>query len=502
MYGAVQELLNSIRSSAMTPQGNRQLLDVADHLESLFSKQEKSLSQTHSMLGRTQQELSQEKIEKAQIKEDLRILHLKNQALEELIRLKNAQHFGKSSERWTVDDENQALLFNELELHLAPSEPEAEPNNKQKKSKNQTPAKPKGKRECLPENLPREETVLDLNPVEKTCMACGKEMVKVGQDVSEQLQVRPLQWYVERTIRPSYGCSCGCGGVVAAPVPDQVNPKGIMGESTVAMVLTNKFCDALPFYRQERILARSGIEISRQTMARSAQAVALWLLPMLQLLDKRLANCHVLCADETRLRVLKENGIKKDSNSYMWVLSGTDEIGTMVKFHYGGGRGAKIARDLLTNFSGILMCDAYGAYPSAVEGLAIKLAACMAHVRRKFHDILKADSKNLHAQMAIELIAALYRIESEARHLSEGERLDLRQEKAVPAFKTFREWLFARASDTAPQSSLGKAVSYTINLFERLEVYLGDGGVPIDNNAAENAIRPFVVGRNNRDCQG
>jgi transposase len=486
MSAPVVELLNTIRSSAVNTPKNRELLSVADMLEAIFTGLEKNLNQTHKLL-------SQEQAEKQAIKEKMAEVLLKNLALEECLRLRTVQHFGKSSERWLSEDTTQGLLFNELEDCIAQPEPAIEPEIENKKPS--TP-KARGKRGPLPKHLPRKETYIDIPESEKTC-ACGKDKVKIGEEVSEKLQIITASSYVEATIRPIYACSGACEGLCCAPLPASVYPKSIMGETVLASIITNKFCDALPFYRQERILERSGIELSRQTMARGAQAVAIWLLPILLLIDQRLAKCRVLCADETRLRVLKQNGLKKDGNSYMWVVRGEDDSGVMVKFHYGGGREAEIARELLQYFSGFLMCDAYGAYPPAVEGLPIILAACMAHVRRKFHDILKANSKDPHAQKAIKLIAALYAVEKEAKFMSPAERLALRQEKAVPAFEIFKSWLYERARECAPQSSLGKAVSYTVNLLGRLAVYLSDGEVPIDNNAAENAIRPFVVGRKN-----
>jgi transposase len=489
MSAPVAELLNTIRSSAVNTPKNRELLSVADMLEAIFTSLEKNLNQTHKLL-------SQEQAEKQAIKEKMAEVLLKNLALEERLRLSVAQRFGKSSERWLPADTSQGLLFNELEECLLRPESQGEPEPEPEATQEKSPPKARGKRASLPKDLPRKETYLDIPENEKMC-ACGQHKVKIGEEVSEQLQIIPATKYVEKTIRPIYACSGSCEGVCYAPVPASVYPKSIMGETVLASIITNKFCDALPFNRQERILQRIGIELSRQTMARGAKAVAIWLLPLLLIIDQRLAKCRVLCADETRLRVLKQNGLKKDGNSYMWVIRGEDSTGVMVKFHYGGGREAEIARELLQYFSGFLMCDAYGAYPPAVANLPIKLAACMAHVRRKFHDILKANSKDPHAQKAIKLIAALYVVEKEAKFMSPAERLALRQEKSVPAFETFKSWLYERARECAPQSSLGKAVSYTVNLLDRLAVYLSDGEVPIDNNAAENAIRPFVVGRKN-----
>lgn len=485
---------------------NRQLLDVADTLETLFKNQERDLDATYRMLAREQQEkqaVQEELGRKAQqvavVQEELRLILLKYQALEEWKRIDLARRFGARSERWTSDDQSQALMFNELETSLAPAETTRDTAPVASSSTNVTAKteKPRGKREALPESLPRQVTVIELTASEKVCSACGKQMSRIGEETSEQLQVRPIEFYVEKIIRPTYACSCGCGGAHAAAVPPQIYPKAILGDTVLSQIIASKYCDALPFYRQERILGRSGIEISRQTMARSAKAVAEWLAPLEKLLNERLARCAVICADETRLRVLKENGIKKDGQSYMWVATGEDANGSIVKFHYGGGRGAAVARKLLGDFKGILMCDGYGAYPSAVTGGPITLAACLAHVRRQFHDVLKGDSRNPRACEAMEFIGQLYAVEKQAADMTGPDRLRLRQERARPVFEAFRAWLYVQVGAVAPVSALGKAVKYAVTLLGRLEVYLHDGAVPIDNNRAENAIRPFVVGRKN-----
>jgi len=489
---AVAELLNAIRSKSVGPSGDRELLSVADTLEALFASQEQDLTTIHGMLSREQRE-------KQEIQSEYRLLQLKYQALEEWKRIDLARRFGRSSERWTDDERNQAQLFNELEASLPPPELTAdEPaNTSAHQPASSKGNKPRGKRETLPDNLPRQEVRIDLPESAKVCATCGLDMVQVSEEISERLQVKPIEFYVERTVRPSYGCSCGCGGIKAAPVPAQVYPKSILGDTVIAQILVSKFCDALPFYRQERILARSGIDIARQTMARSGLAVAEFLAPLAELLWQRLERCAVICADETRLRVLNENGLKKEGNSYMWVATGEDAAGIIVRFHYGGGRGATVARELLGKFNGILMCDGYSAYPAAANQLHVTLAACMAHVRRQFHDILKGDPKNLHAQEALELIGALYAIERDCAALSTAERLAQRQLRSHPKFDEFRAWLYAKVASVAPSGALGKAVAYAVNLLPRLEVYLNDGAVPIDNNRAENAIRPFVVGRKN-----
>ena len=487
-------LLQIIRTKAVGAH-DYNLLTAADQLEKLIESQDKDASIMHGKLGREQQarkdleaELTEERQKRALVEEELRI--------------RLAELFGKSSERWKPDEKGQAYLFNEMEM-LVSSDPEEYTdldNEETIPTPTQKPSKKisRGKRDKLPDNLERITTIIDIPVEDRKCPDCGNEKTVISDQVSEQLQMKPIEFYVERTVRRGYACSCGNCGVTTAPVPTQVYPKSILGDTVIAQIIASKYCDALPFYRQERVLARSGISVSRQTMARAAATVAKEMNPLVVLIGQELSECSVLCADETRLRVLNDKGIKKAGTSYMWVATGKNAGSKLVRFYFeDGSRSAETAKNLLGAFNGTLMCDGYGAYPSAVKGLPITLAACMAHARRKFNDVLKVDRRNPHAAQAMKMIQELYKIEHEAVELSVEQRLVLRQEKSRPLFILFRKWLHQTAAEVLPKSALGKAVSYAVNLLSRLEVYLDNADVPIDNNAAENSIRPFVVGRKN-----
>ena len=487
-----QELLQIIRTKAVGSHDSN-LLIIADQLEDLLASKEQDACTMHRKLGREQQARKNLEIE---LKEERQ----KRALVEEELRIRMAELFGKSSERWKPDEPGQALLFNEMEMLVSiPEESTKDKKESSPHSKSSSgPKKPRGKRDKLPEGLERVTTVLDISEEEKTCDNCGKEKTIISEQVSEQLQMKPIEFYVERIVRRSYACPCGGTGVTTASVSPQIYPKSILGDTVIAQIIASKYCDALPFYRQERILARSDIRISRQTMARAASAVAGEMRPLYALIRQKISACTVLCADETRLRVLNDKGIKKDGTSYMWVAAGEIAGMKLVLFYYeDGSRAAYTAKELLGRFNGILMCDGYGAYPPAVKELPVTLAACMAHVRRKFHDVLKGDRRNAHATEAMKMIQDLYEIEKEACELSADDRLALRQEKARPVFDQFSKWLYQTASKVLPKSAVGKAVSYAVNLLPRLEVYLSNGHVPIDNNAAENSIRPFAVGRKN-----
>lgn len=485
-------LLQIIRTHGANSR-SKTLLEVADNLEQLLSSQSSDLTKMHQML-------SQEQQQRKQAEQKLQEKLVQMAFLEEQLRIELARKYGKSSERYKPTEVHTAYLFDEAEMILsrAPEEPEEESVPEKPKKEKTTATKDRGKREIIPGNLERVTIELDIPDDQRMCPHCGDEKQVIGEQVSEQIQMKPIEFYVERTVRKTYACSCGKCGVCTPEPPNQVFPKSIMGETVIAQVVASKYCDSLPFYRQHRMLLRSGISISEQTMARGAARMAEVFTPLVELIGQYLSECSVLCADETRLRVLKENGIKKDGNSYMWVAAGENAGMKLVRFYYEDGtRSALAAKALLGSFTGTLMCDGYGAYPSAVKDLPIRLAACMAHVRRRFHDVLKNDRKDIHAQNAMKMIADLYTIERNAQDLSDEEKLSVRQEQAKPIFAQFRTWVYEISGKALPKSALGTAVSYAVNLLPRLERYLEDPKIPIDNNAAENAIRPFVLGRKN-----
>jgi transposase len=500
------ELLNELRNQALEPRNRRETLGLIDRVESLFQAQDTDLTTLHAELARNQQEFEQQRRELAEARAKLFFF-------EEQVRIRVAQMFGRHSEKWRREEQLQAILFNELELALqeaADSEPPPTEDEQQKQKKEARVAKraenPEGGRSPLPDDLPRETTVIDIDESERTCKTCGKEKQVIGVEVLERLQMKPIEYVVERIERVVRACPAGCGCPSCVPPVPQVVPKSVIGATTAAQIITGKYCDALPLYRQERIFARDGIAIPRQTMARTVRAVAERLEPVSDRLNQFLLTCPVWGMDETRDRVLNDRGIKKDGQSWVWCTVGErpppdnqlhEPPRRVVLFEYGPGRGGTVADRLLQNFHGILMTDDYGAYDRPTREAGIRHAACMAHVRRKFHDVLKADRKNRHAAEAMALIGRLYDVEREYAHATPADRLEARQKKSAPVLQEFREWLYRTGADITPKSALGQAVSYAIKNLDGLEVYLSDPWVPIDNNRVEQQIRSFAVGRKN-----
>jgi transposase len=360
-------------------------------------------------------------------------------------------------------------------------------------------------RRPIPPTFPRVEVVHDLPEEDKTC-PCGSPLTRIGEEVSEKVDFIPAKIQVVRHVRPKYACR-ECEGVEddsptvkIAPMPPQVIPKGIATPGLLAYVLASKFVDGLPFYRQERMFARLGLDVSRSTMCGWALRVAEACEPIMGLLHEEILSGPVLNLDETTVQVLKEPGRKNTSKSYMWLARGGPPGKPGVLFHYSPSRSGKIAEELVRDFSGYLQTDGYAGYNALGEREGIIHVGCMAHVRRKFMDVLKAGTKKRGtAQEVVDLIAQLYGLEKQARQAGfDADRiLAMRQNQSRQIMDTIKALLLERGQPTPPKSLLGRAIAYALGQWERVETYLEDGILLPDNNLAENAIRPFAVGRKN-----
>jgi len=422
-----------------------------------------------------------------------------NELLREQIRLLQAQMFGKKSEKGSAESGAvQIPLFDMPEPEAPPEKDSVEiPKHKRKK--------PGRKR--LPDALPREEIIHDIGEEEKIC-GCGSSLTRIGEDISEKLDIIPAIIRVIRHIRPKYACK-QCEGletdgsvVKIAPVPKQIIPKSIATAGLLAYILTAKFCDALPFYRQEHQLERIGAEISRANMCNWAMKVAAACEPVLTLLQKEIRSGPLINIDETTVQVINEPGRAASTKSYMWVCRGGLPGHPGLIFHYAPSRSSEIAKTLLDGYNGAVQSDGYAGYDFLDHIDKIDHGGCLAHVRRKFIDAQKARGKNKKPgslDVALSYIRKIYAVESEAKRkeYSDDELLRLRQEKAKPILDDFFKWLSKKSLQVVPKSLLGKAINYTLNQWHRLRVYLDHPSMTPDNNLAENAIRPFVVGRKN-----
>ncbi|HJN51894.1 MAG: IS66 family transposase [Pseudomonadales bacterium] len=354
-------------------------------------------------------------------------------------------------------------------------------------------------RKPLPEHLPRIEVIHDLDEADKVCVTDGHALHKIGEEVSEQLEIVPAKFRVIRNIRIKYGCRACETGVKTAPLPAQLIPKSMATASLLSYIAISKYADALPLYRQEQMFKRIGVELSRATLAFWMIQVGKALGPIIALLEEALLEGSVIHMDETPVQVLKEPGRKAQSQSYMWVRMGGMTDHPIVLFNYDPSRGGQVPTRLLKEFKGYLMTDGYAGY-HAVTSHDITGLGCWAHARRKFKEAEKIQGKSKGSgkvQMALNEIQKIYAIERHIREKPPDERQQIREARAGPILDKMRDWLDQSLDQVAPKTTLGKALKYLDSEWPRLIRYVGDGRLPIDNNACENAIRPFVVGRKN-----
>jgi transposase len=427
-----------------------------------------------------------------------------NDFLREQLRLLTAQLYGRKSERLPQAESPQMMLFDEASVE--PESTEAVEGSIEIAPHRRT----KSGRKPLPENLPRVEIVHDVTEEEKRC-GCGAAKSRIGEEVAEQLEVVPARVQVLRHIRPKYACR-QCEGVedhgptvVIAPPPAQIIPKSMVSAGLLAYILVGKFADALPFYRQEAMFKRLGVEVNRTSMCNWSVQAGLACQPLLELLGREIRSGPLINIDETTVQVLDEPGRSPADKSYMWIFRGGHPERPALEFRYHPGRDGRVAADYLADYKGYVQTDGYSGYGFLDRRDEIIHLGCWAHVRRKFVDVLKA-AGNLRsrkktgvAEEAVERIKALYAIEREALEAKLGPTAitRLRQEKSAPLIESMHTWLQELSPEVPPKSLLGKAIAYALGQWPRLSHYIKDGHLRPDNNLAENAIRPFVVGRKN-----
>jgi transposase len=419
----------------------------------------------------------------------------------EQIRLARHQHFGARSERFSVDQ--LALAFNEAEA-AASDDPENEPPDLLGTVAVPAHRRAKGGRRPLPKAFPRVEIVHEIAEGECQCGECQSALVPVSEKVTEQLDIEPARVRVLRHVRKTYACK-GCEGhVVTAPMPAQPIPKSPASPGTLAHIAVAKYVDGLPLYRQEKKLARIGVDLPRSTLASWMVKAGKLVQPLVNLLRDRLLAYDIVAMDETRLQVLKEPGKKAQSQSYLWVQRGGPPHHPILLYDYDPSRSQRVPMRLLEGFTGYLQTDGYDGYNRVCAEQGLVAVGCWAHVRRKFDEAIKAQGllgpekrKASLAGIAMAKIQRLYRIERATRALSVNERQRVRQQRALPLLDELRRWLDEHLAVVPPRSALGKAMNYTHKQWPKLIVYLEDGRLRMDNNLVENAIRPFVIGRKN-----
>ena len=355
----------------------------------------------------------------------------------------------------------------------------------------QTETRQQPKRAPLPPQFPR--TVIRHEP-ENTQCACGCQLQRIGEDVSEKLDYTPGVFTVEQHVRGKWACR-QCETLIQAPVPAQVIDKGIPTAGLLAHVLVAKFADHLPLYRQEKIFGRAGLTIARSTLAQWVGQTGVQLQPLVDALREAVLAEGVIHADETPVQMLAP-GEKKTHRAYVWAYSTTPFSALeAVVYDFSPSRAGEHARNFLGPWNGKLVCDDFAGYKASFEQ-GITEIGCMAHARRKFFDLHVANKSQL-AEQALYSIGGLYEVERLARDLSDEDRWRIRQEKAAPIIATLHAWMLAQRDLVPNGSATAKALDYSLRSWVALTRYLDDGAVPIDNNQVENQIRPWALGRSN-----
>jgi len=355
-----------------------------------------------------------------------------------------------------------------------------------------TKKKPTG-RKPLPAELPRIEHRHE--PESCSCGACGADLVKIGEDVTEQLDVEPARFTVQRHIRPQYACR-QCETVTAAAISAAVIDGGLATPGLLSWVTIQKYVDHLPLYRIEQISTRHGAPIARSTLAEWTGRVGVALQPLADRLTELLKKRSVLHADETPVPQL-DPGKGQTKRAYLWAYRSNDleDDPPIVVFEFQPGRSGSHVSNFLSGWKGHLMVDDYSGYkPLFKQG--ITELACLAHVRRKFVDLHAANSHPVAAE-ALRRIGELYQIEEQAKNKSGEEREQWRAQHAQPRLNAMHIWLLQIRKITADSSALARAIDYSLKRWPAMMRYAASGVLPIDNNPIENAIRPIAIGKKN-----
>ena len=397
--------------------------------------------------------------------------------------------FGSKSERYKPIDSAQMDLFEAL---IAEKEKELEKEQEKytiiyqrdkKKKKKEKPI-----RTAIPAHFPRiEETVYPEN--------LDPSWVKIGEEVTELLEIKPLTVFVRRIVRPKYALPKE-QGVVIAELPSLPIPKGNASASLIAFILISKFVDHLPLYRLLQIFKRQELDISKSTIGGWVSKASELLSPLYDTFkEKFLENADYLQADESPIKVQDKVKKKTTHRGFMWVYRNPG--GKLILFDYHKGRGRNVPEEFLENFNGTLQSDGYTVYQNLTTKGEIKLLGCMAHARRYFEKALDNDPKR--ADHVLLLIQKLYRIERKIKERKAATSVTKRYRLlyALPILNEIEEYLKTEKENVLPKSSIGKAISYTLNIFDNLKEYINDGRFEIDNNNIENAIRPLAIGRKN-----
>ena len=427
---------------------------------------------------------------------ELQYAQMKVQVLEERLRQQRIAKYGPGSETLS----NLQLELLDLEPGVSNAEVAAESEREallcspdEKKERRKHPG-----RQTLPAHLPRVEKIVVCTPEQCKCGNCGADKTVIGYEVSEVLDVKPAEYFVQVTKREKRACKqCEEQGVSTAPLPVRIIEKSLVSDGIIIDTVVRKYADHNPLYRQSVILLRdAGIDIGRATQCGWVMTVGEMLMPVVGVMRRELLAGSYIQADETPVDVQMHDRRGKNHQSYLWQY-GTPGAGTVFDFRMGRGREGP-AR-FLDKFAGMLQTDGYAAYDRGVGSSKMVHAACWSHARRQFVDAIKLNKQDAASISIVELMDKLFAIDARARDekMDHAARHDLRQQEAPPLLEKIREQILAMSWNVLPKSAAGKACSYTLTLWKRLECFLDYPELELSNNLAENSMRGVALGRKN-----
>lgn len=403
------------------------------------------------------------------------------------------QVYGRKSEKSKTIDTHPTLPGLD---HVFDETPETDEEPDPEEEKTEKPKKKTG-RKPLPDHLPRERVIHDLDDSDKTC-TCGHALHKIGEETSEQVEYIPARVTVIQHVRYKYACKCCENTVKTAPVPAHPIPKSIATPGLLAQIFISKFDDHLPLYRQSEMWRRIGVDLNRATLSNWVIKAGRLCAPLVKLLQSHIVGGSYVQADETHVTFLKS--AKTRQKAYMWVYKTGYDSRVSIVYDFQENREGKNATAFLDGFKGYLQGDAYSGYNDITSQKDVIRVGCMAHARRKFVDVINmAPKKKGYSHQAVEKIKELYAIEARIREneLPPDKVKEYREQYAKPLLADFKKSLDETYPKTPPKGPLGRAIAYSLNHWGDLARYLEDGRLDIDNNACERAIKPFTVGRKN-----
>jgi transposase/IS1 family transposase len=397
--------------------------------------------------------------------------------------------FGPKADKLTAEQEQQIKAVNQDLVQDAAQRP-APVSNQVLEREDRAERRRKQRRHPLPDHL--EAITVTIEPEEKVCPCCGKLLKKIGEEVSEEIDLIPPKLIRRRTVRPKLACDCGEAGVKIAPLPPRLIPQSRLGLGLAAHILLSRFDDHLSFYRlEQQFRERHGVVIPRQQMVQWVEHIAGWLRPIWDRMWQRMLACGYLQVDETPVRVLDPDVEGKAARGYLWFYAVPH--GDVI-LDFDRSRALRVVQQRLQNFTGTIQTDAYEVYQSLERRESrIERIGCLAHSRRRFYAALQQNLPD--AVWFISQIRLLYQIEDETRDYAATQRHGLRQQRAPVIWESLKARAVELQPKFLPKSTIGSAIRYFLDEYEALTGYLRDGRFEIDNNLIENSIRPSAVGK-------